>query len=351
MNGGNGRAVPWLDVDAPCFIVAEVGVNHNGSAELARDLVLAAADTGADAVKFQTFRPEALVTGSAPRALYQQAADARPLSQRAMLEALTLADTEFGRLQALCVERGLGFLSTPFDSQSLQLLVELGVPQIKIGSGDLTNLPFLCEVGATGLPVILSTGMSAMDEVADAVTALRRSGCQSLALLHCVSCYPAAVSDANLRAMDTLAARFRVPVGFSDHTPGQDTAVAAVARGARILEKHLTLDHGLPGPDHRASLEPAAFAALVTSVRKVESALGTGIKEPVAAEAEVRAVARRSLVAGRDLPAGSLIAVSDLAVKRPGTGLPPGSMDRVVGRRLRIDVRRDTLLSLEMLDP
>ena len=319
--------------DAPCFIIAEAGVNHNGSLEWARALVDMAADAGADAVKFQTFRSDNLVSPQAPKAAYQEETTGSGESQLDMIRRLELPLEAFAELKAHCERRGVLFLSTPFDEDSLDGLDALGMAAIKIPSGEITNLPFLTRIAAKGRPVILSTGMARLAEVDDAVRALRAAGCEALAVLHCVSDYPAAAADANLRAMDTLAAAFGVPIGYSDHTLGLEVALAAVARGACILEKHVTLDKTLPGPDHRASLDGAEFAALTRGVRAVQSALGHGRKEPAAAEAAIARVARRSLFLRRAVPAGGTITLDDLIALRPGDGVPPALAPQVAGRR------------------
>jgi N-acetylneuraminate synthase/N,N'-diacetyllegionaminate synthase len=328
----------------PAFVIAEAGVNHNGDLDLARRLIDAAAEAGADAVKFQTFRTDALVSGTAPKARYQVETTGGGESQRAMLARLELGAEAHATLRDHAAGRGLVFFSTPFDEASADLLERLGVELLKVPSGEVTNVPLLRHVAAKRRPILLSTGMSTLDEVAAAVETIRAAGDPPLAVLHCVSAYPAPVEHTNLRAMDTLRARFGCPVGLSDHTLGIEIALAAVARGAAVLEKHLTLDRTLPGPDHRASLEPADFAALVRGVRAIEAALGDGDKRPMPSEIDTREVARRSLVAARPLPAGHRLAAVDVAVKRPGTGIPPGQLDRVVGRRLSRAVAADELL-------
>ncbi len=333
----------------PCFVIAEAGVNHNGDPETALRLVDTAAGAGADAVKFQTFRAELLVSPDAPKAEYQKRTTGGDESQLDMLRRLELPEADHRRLIARCAERGICFLSTPFEQPSADLLDRLDVPAYKIGSGELTNLPLLTHVAGKGRPIILSTGMATIDEVAAAVEAVRAAGCEQLALLHCVSNYPADPADANLRAMATLAEAFDVPVGFSDHTEGDEVALAAVAMGACILEKHFTLDRTLEGPDHRASIEPDALAAMVRRIRRVESALGDGTKAPATTEANTAAVARRSLVFARDLPAGHVLSAGDLAVRRPGTGLAPNRLGEVVGRRLAGAVRAGQLLREETL--
>jgi N,N'-diacetyllegionaminate synthase len=333
------------------FVIAEAGVNHNGDLSLARALVDVAAAAGADAVKFQTFTADGLVTRGAPTAEYQQRALAGEASQHAMLSALELSSAAHEALSAHCAARGIEFMSTPFDVESAHYLKRLGVRRLKISSGDVTNLPMLEVVGGLGLPVLLSTGMADLDEVDAAVATLRGSGLTDLIILQCVSNYPADPALTNLRAMDTLAERFGVPVGLSDHSMGITVAIAAVARGAVCVEKHFTVDRSLPGPDHQASLLPDELTALVRAVRDVEGALGDGVKRPVPSELPIRLVARKSLVAGRDLPAGTVIRREDLVILRPGTGLPPSALPRVVGRRTARAVPVDSPLTDDMLAP
>lgn len=333
----------------PCFIVAEAGVNHNGSLAMARRLVDAAADAGADAVKFQTFRAERVVTPDAPKAAYQVRATGDQESQLEMLRRLELDEEAHRDLMECCRQRGIRFLSTPFDEGSLDLLSSLGLPAIKLSSGELTNLPFLRGAARKGKPLILSTGMANLEEVAKAVDAIRAEGGRDLVLLHCVSNYPADPADANLRAMTTLREAFCTPVGFSDHTEGDAIALAAVAMGASLLEKHFTLDRGLPGPDHQASIEPSALKELVRRVRSVEAAMGHGRKEPAASEADTARVARRSLVAVQRIPAGTVLVRAMIDARRPGTGLPPDQLDSVIGRTALSDIPEGTVLRRDLL--
>ncbi len=319
---GGGRA----------FLIAEAGVNHDGEVSVAHRLIDAAADAGADAVKFQTFSPDALAAPAAPTAAYQRAAG-DGADQRGMLARLALPDRAWPELQSHAVERGLVFFSSPFDDASADLLARLGVPAIKVASGELTNLPFLERLAARGIPLLVSTGMADMVEVAAAMDAIRDGGDPPVALFHCVSSYPAAAGDANLRAMATLRSAFRVPVGWSDHTPGTELPVAAATLGAQMIEKHLTLDRTGRGPDHAASIEPREFAAMVAAVRSAEAALGTGDKRPTPAEAEIAAVARRSLHWARSLPAGAQVGEADLVALRPGTGVAPGRRRALIGAR------------------
>ena len=329
----------------PVFIIAEAGVNHNGDTALARRLIDAAADAGADAVKFQTFKAERLVSPSAPKAEYQLQTTDPAESQFEMIRRLELSAEAHRELQDYCRRRGILFMSTPFDEESAGLLNELGVPAFKVGSGEVTNWPFLAHLARFGKPVILSTGMSYLGEVEEALGVIRREGPAGVVLLHCVSNYPAAPADANLKAIGTMAAAFRVPVGYSDHTPGSEVSVAAVALGACVIEKHLTLDRQMPGPDHLASIEPHELGALVAAVRNVEAALGDGVKAPKASESGVKAVARRSLAAAADLREGDRLERSSLRPLRPGTGLSPSLLEVVCGRRLRRDVKAGELIS------
>jgi N-acetylneuraminate synthase/N,N'-diacetyllegionaminate synthase len=342
-----GRVVA---ADQPPFVIAEVGVNHDGRLDQALRLVDAAADAGADAVKFQTFRAASLATADAELAAYQRSgADAD--SQRAMLERLELPPEAWSALAHRAGERGIAFLSTPFDPESVALLAGLGVPAMKVGSGDLTNAILLRAVGGTRLPTILSTGMGTLEEVAAAVRVLRDAGTAEIAVLHCASIYPAPIDDLNLRAMETLAVELGLPVGFSDHSDGLVAPVAAVARGALIVEKHITLDRSLPGPDHAASLDPPAFERMVGEIRSAWEALGDGSKQPRPAEAEIMRVARRSLVASRDLDEGHVLSIDDLDARRPGTGLSPMRVDELVGRRLTHSLRTEQLLLPDDVDP
>lgn len=340
------------------MVIAEAGVNHNGDISLARRLIEVAAEAGADAVKFQSFRAERLASRAAAKADYQQRTTDRAQSQLDMLRGLELSREAHEQLAAHARTAGVTFLSTPFDEPSLYLLTGcLGMQVIKVSSGEVTNAPFLVAIARAARQVILSTGMSDLGEVEAALGALafgfvaptdalpagdaferafasaegQRALRERLVLLHCTSEYPAPASEVNLRAMDTLAAAFGVPVGYSDHTLGLHVAVAAVARGARLLEKHFTLDRKLPGPDHAASLEPAELKELVRQVREVEESLGDGIKRPSVSEWKNRSVARRSLVALRTIAPGEVFSLDNLTCKRPGKGRPPADFWRVLG--------------------
>jgi N,N'-diacetyllegionaminate synthase len=335
---------------APCFVIAEAGVNHNGDPALARQLVEAAAAAGADAVKFQTFHAADVVAADAPKADYQRRATGEAESQLEMLSRLELDESLYRELKELAELRGLVFLSTPFDVTSVELLDSLDVAAFKVSSTDLTNLPLLEAIGGKGRPVVLSTGLGDLAEVELAVATLREAGSEGIVVLHCVSDYPAAAEDANLRAMATLEERLDLPIGFSDHTEGAEVALAAAALGAAVLEKHFTLDRSLPGPDHRASLEPGELHDLVRGVRRVESALGSGVKRRTRAEERNAAAVRRSLAAAVDLPAGTVLTRATLTALRPGTGIPPREIDEIVGRRVRRDIARRELIDLADLE-
>lgn len=338
---GNRKVGP----NQPIFIVAEAGVNHNGNPETARRLVDAAAAAGADAVKFQTFKAERLATLAAPKAAYQVESSPSRESQLEMLRRLELSEKDHRELIAYCREKEILFLATPFEEESADFLESLNLPAFKIPSGELTNLPFLAHVARKGRPMIVSTGMATLEEVERGVRTIRENGAPELILLHCVSNYPADPAEVNLRALATLWEAFQVPVGYSDHTPGIEIALAAAALGAVLIEKHFTLDRTLPGPDHRASLEPAELMDMVQGIRRIESALGHGEKVPAPAEAAISAVARKSLVAARDLPAGTVLARSDVAIKRPGTGIPPADLQRVLGKKIHRNLACDELFT------
>lgn len=332
----------------PCFIVAEAGVNHNGDPDLARELVKVAAKAGADAVKFQTFRASDLVSPKAAKAEYQAAATGVG-SQLDMLTALELSEDDHRRLMKECTLHNILFLSSPFDDESADMLERLGVAAFKVGSGELTNHPLLARLAAKRKPVILSTGMASLDEVTAAVDAFREAEGHQFALLHCVSAYPANPADVNLRAMTTLQERFSLPIGYSDHTLGNEVAFAAVAMGACIIEKHFTLDRSMTGPDHQASATPDELADLVRGIRKIEAALGHGRKVPAAAERDVAKAARKSLVYAQSLPVGTVLRAPHLTALRPGDGISPSDAPKVIGRTLARAVKTYTKVKPEDL--
>lgn len=315
------------------IIIAEAGVNHNGTMELARRMVRAAAEAGADFVKFQTAVPELVISAYAPKAEYQKETTGSAESQLEMCRAIHLPLSAYAELAELCRREGIGFMSTPFDLVSIDCLAPLGMEYWKIPSGEITNLPYLRKIGARGEKVIMSTGMATLAEVAQAVDILEAAGTprSNIWLLHCTTQYPAPYASVNLRAMDALATLGCAGVGYSDHTQGIEVSVAAVAMGAKVIEKHFTLDRTMEGPDHRASLEPDELAALVSACRHVEAALGDGVKDVADAERANIEVARKSIVASRAIAAGEIFTADNITVKRPGNGISPLLWDKVLG--------------------
>ena len=333
----------------PCFIIAEAGVNHNGDITLARELIRAAGDAGADAVKFQTFKAEDLVSDNAEKAPYQKLNTPENESQIEMLKKLELKNKDFKELSRYTGKRGMLFLSTPFDMKSVDLLEEIGVPAYKVASGEINDLPLLTYIAQQHKPVILSTGMSTPGEIKDALMTIRREGTRNIVLLHCVSNYPTKMEDINLRAMATLRLAFKVPVGLSDHTLGITVPIAAVALGACVIEKHFTLDKKLSGPDHKASLEPGELKAMVKAIRDVEKAMGNGIKKPVPDEEQNKIAARRSIVAQVVIPRGTVITREMLAIKRPGSGLEPRYINSIIGRKAKQNMKAGEEILLSKL--
>ena len=331
----------------PTYVIAEAGVNHNKDVEKALALCKAAKEAGCDAVKFQTFKAESVVIASASKADYQQHATGTG-SQLEMIRALELPWSAFVEIDRECKRLGITFLSTAFDDASLTNLDRLGVPIHKIPSGEITNLPFLRHVARCGKPIVLSTGMSTLVEVEEALAVLEQAGAtrDRITVLHCNTEYPTPMADVDLRAMLTIGSALGVAVGYSDHTLGIEVAISAVALGATIIEKHVTLDRSLPGPDHSASLEPSELRAMVTAIHNVEQALGDGVKRPSPSEAKNMPIARRSLVAARPIRAGDVFTESNLAAKRPGTGLSPMRWDDVLGRHAKRDFAYDELIEL-----
>ena len=329
----------WSDPKAAAYIIAEAGVNHNGDPVLARQLIDIAAASGADAVKFQTFKAEKLVSPTSKKAEYQKRAlGGEDDGQMAMLKALELSHADFANLKLYSATKGITFLSTPFDEDSADMLDSIGVDAFKVSSGDLTHPDFLRHIAAKGRPMIISSGMATLLEVMEAVEAVHDAGNAELAVLHCVSNYPAAAGDCNLRSMATMRLATGCPVGWSDHTEGSAVSLAAVALGARIVEKHFTSSRDLPGPDHKASIEPHELDAFVRDIRDVEAALGRVEKAPVAAEQPMRDIVRRSLVAERDIAPGTVLSPAMISVKRPGSGIPPKYRDVIVGRTTRLAI-------------
>ena len=324
-------------------IIAEAGVNHNGSLDLARQLVDVAAAAGADYVKFQTFIAEQNISRTAQKAAYQVDTTGAAESQLEMVKKLELSRADHLELIAYCRERGIKFSSTAFDTASVEMLDEFNLDFSKVPSGELTNLPFLRQIGALGRPVIVSTGMATLGEIETALDVLVAAGTARAALtvLHCNTEYPTPMADVNLRAMLTIGQALGVPIGYSDHTLGIEVPIAAVALGAVCIEKHITLDKNMAGPDHRASLEPHELTAMVAAIRNIEAALGDGRKRPSPSEAPNRLIARKSVHLAADRPAGHALTAADLVMKRPGDGISPMLVDSLIGRRLRTALSED----------
>lgn len=327
------------------LVLAEAGVNHNGDPRRAHELIDAAAGAGADIIKFQTFVTEELVTRGTAKAAYQQS-NSSSSSQHEMLKSLELPTSLYRSLINHCEDRGIVFLSTPYDLRSIDFLDSLDVVGFKVASTDTTNLPFLRYLGATGRPILMSTGMCSLSEVDSAMSSVREGGATSVVLLHCTSEYPAPVEEANLNAMVSMGAAFQCPVGFSDHTEGLLVAPWAICLGAKVIEKHFTLDRTLPGPDHKASLEPGELAAFVRTVRLAEVALGDGIKRVMPSELDNKSLMQKSLVASQPIEKDQVIEEHAITCKRPGTGLQPGLLHQVVGRRASRRIEADEVITL-----
>ncbi len=336
------------------FIIAEAGVNHNGSLEMAKKLIDVAVKAGADAVKFQTFKASKLVTANADKARYQIENTGTNESQIEMLRQLELSPNTHKELFSYCRQKNIIFMSTPFDEESVSMLDELGMGVFKIPSGEITNKPLIRHIAAKRKSIILSTGMSYLDEVEKAIGWINEIWNKldkkpQLTILHCVSNYPARIEDVNLSAIKTMEMAFGLPVGYSDHTMGIEITVAAVAIGAKVIEKHFTLDRNMKGPDHKASLEPNELEAMVKAIRNVEMAMGDGIKKPANSEIDTKNIVRRSLIAARDIKSGETISSNDVLIKRPGTGIPAEFKDKIVGMQLESDVNVDSVIRWEDL--
>ena len=329
-------------------IIAEAGVNHNGNISLAKKMILKAKEAGADYIKFQTFLPEKLVSKKAQKAEYQKQNTGSDESQLAMLKKLALSYEDFIKLKKYCNEVGVGFLSTPFDMESIDFLNSLNMDFWKIPSGEITNLPYLEKIGKTGKRVVLSTGMSEMPEIKAAVKILEENGSNNIILLHCNTEYPTPFKDVNLLAMNTIRKELGKPVGYSDHTPGIEVSVAAAALGASVIEKHFTLDKNMEGPDHKASLEPDELAAMIKSIRNIEQALGNGNKSVSESESGNINIARKSIVAKRDIKKGELLSEENVTVKRPGNGISPMKWYDVIGTKAVKDFCEDELIVNEV---
>ncbi|MBR4174575.1 MAG: N-acetylneuraminate synthase [Lachnospiraceae bacterium] len=327
------------------FIIAEAGVNHNGSFKLACELVDEAKKAGVDCIKFQTFKSENLVSKNAAKADYQKETTGEG-SQIDMLKKLELSYDEFLELKEYCDEVGICFLSTPFDFDSIRFLESLDMPFWKIPSGEVTNYPYLVTLAKTQKPVILSTGMCEMSEIEEAIKVLRDNGTEDIRLLHCNTEYPTPFEDVNLKAMQTMRDAFGLQVGYSDHTKGIEVPIAAAALGAAVIEKHFTLDKNMEGPDHKASLDPKELALMVQGIRNIEKAMGTGVKIPSPSEKKNIAVARKSIVAARDIKKGEVLTDDNITVKRPGSGISPMRWDEVTGRAAIRDFKEDELIEI-----
>jgi N-acetylneuraminate synthase/N,N'-diacetyllegionaminate synthase len=335
--------------EQPIFIVAEIGVNHNGDIRLAKKLIDAAKDAGADAVKFQAFKTEKVVTKYAEKAKYQKETTGLSESQYDMIRRLELKDEEIRELYNYAKKNNIIFLSSAFDKESVDLLDNLGVPAFKVASGEITNFPLLRYIAEKKKPIILSTGMSTIGEIEEALEVIREKGVENIVLLHCVTSYPAKIEDVNLRVIEALRRRFKLPVGFSDHTLGITIPIAVAALGAVLVEKHFTLDRTLPGPDHRASLEPDELKDMVRAVRDVEKALGDRVKKPTKDEERIKKVVRRSIVAKMGIPKGTVITEDMLDFKRPGVGIEPKYLNEIIGKKAKKDIKPDGLITFDKL--
>lgn len=328
------------------FIIAEAGVNHNGDIELAKKLIDAAKDAGADAVKFQSFKAEKIVSKNAKKAEYQKTTTDDKESQFEMIKKLELDYKKHKELIDYCKTKGIQFLSSPFDLDSIQVLDELGIEVFKVPSGEINNLPYLRKIGQLKKKVILSTGMSTLGEIEDALNVLRENGTNDIVVLHCNTEYPTPMEDVNLKAMLTIKEAFKADIGYSDHTLGIEVPIAAVAMGASVIEKHFTLDKNMEGPDHRASLEPHELKAMIRAIRNIEKALGDGIKKPSKSELKNIKVARKSIVANCTIKKGEKFTEKNITVKRPGNGISPMRWDEVIGKVANKDYKEDELIEI-----
>lgn len=327
------------------LIIAEAGVNHNGNLDLAKQMIDVAKECGADIIKFQTSKLDSLVSKFAPMAEYQKENTRKDEPQKEMLKDLTLEFDEFVALAEYCNEKKIEFLSTPFDIDSVHFLEPL-VNLWKVPSGEITNLPYLLEIAKTGKDIILSTGMSSMNEVREAFDVLHENGAGNITLLHCTTQYPTNFSDVNLRAMITLKERFQATVGYSDHTSGIEVPIAAVALGATVIEKHFTLDRNMEGPDHKASLEPKELRQMIVSIRNIEQAMGDGKKRPMPSEMKNIVIARKSIVALKDIKVGEIFSEKNITTKRPGNGISPMRWFEVMGKKAKRDFKEDELIEI-----
>lgn len=332
------------------LIIAEAGVNHNGNFELAKKLVDKAVEAGADIVKFQTCKAENVISRYADKAEYQKVTTGEADSQLDMVRKLMLTYEEYGKLKEYCDEKGIEFLSTAFDLPSVDYLHSIGMKRWKIPSGEITNLPLLIKIAQLHEPIIMSTGMSELSEVADAVKVLIENGASDITLLHCTTEYPAPYEDVNLKAMETMRDAFDLPIGYSDHTKGLEIPVAAVARGACVIEKHFTLDRNMEGPDHKASIEPDELKQMVDMIRHVEVAIGDGVKKVSASEAKNQDIARKSIIAAKAIKAGDVFTEENVTTKRPGNGINPMRWFDLLGKTAKHDYKEDYLIEKDELD-
>jgi len=332
----------------PCFIIAEAGVNHNGDFRLAKKLINVAKQAGADAVKFQTFKAENVVTETAGMAEYQKENIGSKKSQLSMIKELELSYKDFIKLKKYCDEKKIIFLSTPHSEDAIDFLEPI-VPAYKIGSGDLTNLPFLGKIAKKQKPIILSTGMANLSEVREAISTIKKQENKKIILLHCTTNYPCPLKEVNLKAMLTLKKEFDLPVGYSDHTLGITVPIMAVAMEAKVIEKHFTLNKNLPGPDHKASLEPRELEEMVKLIREAEKVLGSGIKKPTKSEEKIKKIVRKSIIAKTNIPKGRKLTKEMLVIKRPGTGIEPKYINKIVGKVAKKEIKKDNLIKFEDL--
>lgn len=331
---------------SPSFIIAEAGVNHNGNIKLAKKLIDKAKEAGVDAIKFQTFKTEDIVTKQASQAKYQAKNIGKKESQYEMLKRLELSEKDFIELKKYCDGKKIIFLSTPHTEQAIDFLDAL-VPAYKVGSGDLTNLPFLEKMARKNKPIILSTGMAILAEIKEAVKVIKNQNNNKIIILHCTTNYPCPLEEVNLRAMETIKKEFNLLTGYSDHTKGINVSLVAVGLGACLIEKHFTLDKNLPGPDHKASLEPAELKKLVEEIRNIEKAMGNGIKKPNKSEEEIKKVARKSVVAKVNIKKGEKITKEMLIIKRPGTGIEPKHLNKLINRKVKKNIKQDSLIKFQ----
>lgn len=334
----------------PCFIIAEAGVNHNGDLDIAKQMIDVARESGADAIKFQTFNVENVVIKSAEKADYQKINTRNEKSQYDMLKKLELSHEDFKELYNYSKKVKIMFLSTPFDEPSVDFLDKLDIPAFKISSGEITNFSLIGKIADKKKPVILSTGMATLGEVEQAVFLLENRGVRDLALLHCTTSYPAPLMSVNLKAMETLRCAFKMPVGYSDHTEGIIVSLAAVAMGAVILEKHFTLDKKMPGPDHRVSLDPVELKSMINAIRDIETALGNGLKRPHKVELDIQDFVRKKIVTSQSIKKGTQISSSMLCFKRAGVGIDPKFIELIIGKKANIDIENDIPLSWDMIE-